>query len=525
MGKKVDIAEVSDLSDDLSSAVSDIQSQLDSIKSNIDQINSMDSFSGQAATEAKGYFNDLHKTVLESFSNLFTDLESQLKQHLDSFQSQVDNSASAIVESDYLNENKMDIDDAYENINAERQSINQTLNDVADISSVAAPVFSSVSNDKNETVETIFDLEETFSSFTSEGSQHDSQIKDLLNHIEVTINRANTQSGTARFTDYQSSSINVGLSALRGYIVTNQKDDIQNLSDKEKAILAKAGEDYKNGNIDLSTFIAITVALNQGGAEYLKNITDKKKLNGFSKSDVQKVSEWNEDNFAFFLDLEKILKEQQELGPHGENGGYETPEIWEINLQINQYKEAQNHALQYNDEKAFKEAKDKEKQLREKYAELSPYLIQEDEPPHHLPTEQLQLESGETFHYRIDSEGYLHYKAEPDYEYYEENHKQTTGQQVQGVVAKTVFTTLLGRGVGGIKTKTTEKIGTIGGGITGVSSELAGPHKWNVLYVPSADEVKTMIYRTHKGNGEIENLVIDSKGNEIIKYEDWEKYK
>src|SRR5690625_2166996 len=97
MGRKVNIAEVSDLSNDLSSAVADFTTQLDSINSNIDQINSMNSFSGKAAIQAKGYFNDLHKTVLESFSNLFTDLDSQLKQHLDSFQSQVDSSVTAIV--------------------------------------------------------------------------------------------------------------------------------------------------------------------------------------------------------------------------------------------------------------------------------------------------------------------------------------------------------------------------------------------------------------------------------------------
>lgn len=274
MGKKVDIAEVSDLSDDLSSAVSDIQSQLDSIMSNIDQISSMDSFSGQAATQAKGYFNDLHKTVLESFSNLFTDLESQLKQHLDSFQSQVDNSASAIVQSDYLNENKMDIDDEYENLNSERQSINRTLNDVADISSVAAPVFSSVTNDKNEAVETIFDLEEDLVSFTSEGSQHDSQTKDLLHHIEVTINRANTQSGTARFTDYQSSSTSVGLLALKDYNADKREAEINrarevknniinDLGETAQTILNNAYTQLENGEIDNDQYNMIVSVLNR----------------------------------------------------------------------------------------------------------------------------------------------------------------------------------------------------------------------------------------------------------------------
>ncbi|GAB3799624.1 T7SS effector LXG polymorphic toxin [Virgibacillus kimchii] len=301
MGKKVDIAEVSDLSDDLSSAVSDIQSQLDSIKSNIDQINSMDSFSGQAATEAKGYFNDLHKTVLESFSNLFTDLESQLKQHLDSFQSQVDNSASAIVESDYLNENKLDIDDEYENINAERQSINRTLNNVADISSVAAPVFSSVTNDKNEAVETIFDLEEDFSSFSSEGSQGDSQTKDLLHQIEVTINRANTQSGNARFTDYQHTSTSIGLGALRAYSDNSRQEEIENLNDDERAIIAQAEEDYENGKIDWSTLDSIKSGVIATGAQFVKNAVSSKVTGKVADEVAESIVRWAQHNTEHFV--------------------------------------------------------------------------------------------------------------------------------------------------------------------------------------------------------------------------------
>jgi len=49
---------------------------------NVDFINNMESFSGKAAKEAKGCFNELHLTILESFRGLFDDLDENLKQHL-----------------------------------------------------------------------------------------------------------------------------------------------------------------------------------------------------------------------------------------------------------------------------------------------------------------------------------------------------------------------------------------------------------------------------------------------------------
>ncbi|WP_368858660.1 T7SS effector LXG polymorphic toxin [Oceanobacillus saliphilus] len=54
------------------------------------------------AEEAKHYFNELHLTLLKSFEILFTDLDEQLKKHVNSFQSRVDMCESAIIETNNL---------------------------------------------------------------------------------------------------------------------------------------------------------------------------------------------------------------------------------------------------------------------------------------------------------------------------------------------------------------------------------------------------------------------------------------
>ncbi|MEI3597586.1 MULTISPECIES: T7SS effector LXG polymorphic toxin [unclassified Oceanobacillus] len=303
MGKKVDITEVSDLSSDVSSATADITTQLERIKSNIEQITTMDSFSGEAANQAKSYFTDLHQTVLKSFNQLFTDLDTQLKQNLQSFQSNVDSSVNTIIESNYLNETKMDVDDEFQNISLEHQSINRTIANVADITSIAAPVFSSLTNHNNRVVETIFDLEEDFTSFTSERSNRDSQIKDLLHHIEVTINRVNTQNGNARFTDYQSSSTNVGLAVLRGYADTNKQEEINNLNDDERAIIAKAEKDYENGDIDWLTYDSIISGVIATGTQFIRNAATSKLTESTSQEIARSVTHWLQSNTKHFLDL------------------------------------------------------------------------------------------------------------------------------------------------------------------------------------------------------------------------------
>ncbi|MFD1335886.1 T7SS effector LXG polymorphic toxin [Oceanobacillus iheyensis] len=60
------------------------------------------------ATNAKNYFNDLHKTILITFEHLFTDLNDSLKKHLEMFQSRVDTSESAIIVSNYVKDLEID---------------------------------------------------------------------------------------------------------------------------------------------------------------------------------------------------------------------------------------------------------------------------------------------------------------------------------------------------------------------------------------------------------------------------------
>jgi|SRR5690625_3397434 len=151
------------------------------------------------ANFAKKYFNEFHLTVIESFEDLFTDLDNNLKQHIEAFQSNVDSSESAIIESDHLTDHKNDIDIEYQNLKGMHRTIEKTLDEVSDISSPSAPTTYSITNDNREVVKTIDELEENLTSFTKEGKNHDSQTKELLHYIEVTMNKTGSREGEIYF--------------------------------------------------------------------------------------------------------------------------------------------------------------------------------------------------------------------------------------------------------------------------------------------------------------------------------------
>src|SRR5699024_1318593 len=212
---KVDISEVDKYSNDFKEASEEIRSNLDKVKEHIDSINNMESFSGKAAKEAKGYFNEMHLTILESFRGLFDDLDENMKQHLQTFATEVDSSDSTVIESNYLQDVKEDINEIYEDLEKQDEIFHDTIEDVADITSATSPDFSEVNEWKRKSVEKIKELDEDLVSFTSTDDEID--VKETMNQIETVMNNAKTSEGKARFADFKGASDNSELKKLMEY--------------------------------------------------------------------------------------------------------------------------------------------------------------------------------------------------------------------------------------------------------------------------------------------------------------------
>src|SRR5699024_1160030 len=264
---KVDISEVDKYSNDFKEASEEIRSNLDKVKEHIDSINNMESFSGKAAKEAKGYFNEMHLTILESFRGLFDDLDENMKQHLQTFATEVDSSDSTVIESNYLQDVKEDINEIYEDLEKKDEIFHDTIEDVADITSATSPDFSEVNEWKRKSVEKIKELDEDIVSFTSTDDETD--VKEIMNQIETVMNNAKTSEGKARFVDFKGASDNSELKKLMEYNESKNEETMEKAKDaKENAVkqldetsskdvVNKAYLEFKDGDISYEQYIAI----------------------------------------------------------------------------------------------------------------------------------------------------------------------------------------------------------------------------------------------------------------------------
>jgi toxin YxiD len=202
---KVDIAEVIDFKNDFKTTSSHIKASIENVIQNIQQIDEMESFSGKAAKNAKNYFWNFHKeSLLLAFEELYNDLLNNLNDHIDTFNSNVDSSETAIVQSNYLDDLDNQIDLDYRKLDSIHTTVQRTIDGVSDITSAKSPNFYSIRVDKEEVLNKLNELEKNLSSFTKEGKYNKSQIEKLLNYIERTIKSVNGNNQQDRFENYKS---------------------------------------------------------------------------------------------------------------------------------------------------------------------------------------------------------------------------------------------------------------------------------------------------------------------------------
>ena len=256
-----------DFSTDLQEASKDIRSQLDQVKESIESINSMSSFSGKTAEEAKKYFEEMHLTIIESFQGLFDDLEGNLNKHIQDFQSDVDASETAKIESNYLKDVQEDIKKVFEALKNQDESIAETIKEVSDITSAKPAEFSDVNEWKTKAVKKAKEVDEDLDTFTGIGDEHD--VESILSQIESVMEQAQTSKGSARFSDFKGASNMKDLEKLQGYNEDKQAEKMDQAKDEKESALKdiqetssqdvvnKAYQELEDGDITYEQYTSI----------------------------------------------------------------------------------------------------------------------------------------------------------------------------------------------------------------------------------------------------------------------------
>ncbi|WP_062050955.1 T7SS effector LXG polymorphic toxin [Bacillus sp. JCM 19034] len=153
MSHKVKLTEVTQFADKQYDESMNILDGIEDINASIDQIIQMDTFQGETADQAKAYFNELHKAILQAFADLFTALSTTTDNHIDNFQANVDSDDSAIVESNYLEDQVTKMDEDYDQLSQVSKTISDIIQSVSDITNATAPSLTNVSNHQEDATE------------------------------------------------------------------------------------------------------------------------------------------------------------------------------------------------------------------------------------------------------------------------------------------------------------------------------------------------------------------------------------
>ncbi|WP_424475013.1 T7SS effector LXG polymorphic toxin [Oceanobacillus kimchii] len=214
MTNKVDMVEIEQSSNDIAVISEDIMQSLDQLELDIDQVLSMETFRGKTADKAKNYLTHVHLEIINLLKEVWFELEVNLEKHIDTFTSTVDSNSNAIIETIYLKEVETEINNDYNSLEHEENSVHQAINQVADICHVTKPNLDNAFYQKREAIGIIDRTNDNFEIFQKDGKNELENIDQVMKGLTNAINGALNKSGTDRFEVYKESNGNPVLREL-----------------------------------------------------------------------------------------------------------------------------------------------------------------------------------------------------------------------------------------------------------------------------------------------------------------------
>ncbi|MBM7541141.1 T7SS effector LXG polymorphic toxin [Amphibacillus cookii] len=200
MSKRIDIQEVYELQKSFLSYSNSVQTNLRGIEREIINFSRDNTFTGQAAGQAKRYFQEYHLINITAFINLFADLSRNLNQNLRAFHAEVDSHQRTLVREYDLEDIQEEIRDEFKKVKSYHNTIHSTLRNVTDIASVRVPSLDDVTSDKDQSVRHINQLKSDLNSFNRR--KHTSKIEAVTRQLNNNLKQTKGISGNARLKLY-----------------------------------------------------------------------------------------------------------------------------------------------------------------------------------------------------------------------------------------------------------------------------------------------------------------------------------
>lgn len=133
MSLKVDMSEVHSLKEAINSDLNTIDSKVSTLSSSMSKLIGADGFEGEAASSIKNYTNTFHIKTISKIKTINENFKKDIEKSIEKFESEVDNSKSAILVDSQIKEYKKNIDDALLDVNKAVHKAGVAISAVSDL--------------------------------------------------------------------------------------------------------------------------------------------------------------------------------------------------------------------------------------------------------------------------------------------------------------------------------------------------------------------------------------------------------
>lgn len=150
----------------------------------------MDSFQGDTADAAKAYVQDVHKQIIQTFQMVMTDLNLKIVLALDNFKEDVDDSETAIIDTDYLQEIIHELEAKEEEFPTIEEQFNSILGEIADIFTPQTDtkgIGNTIKEGYNETIKETTDVRNSLITFNEAHEGDCDDINEVLDDLQAIL--------------------------------------------------------------------------------------------------------------------------------------------------------------------------------------------------------------------------------------------------------------------------------------------------------------------------------------------------
>ncbi|SHM58791.1 T7SS effector LXG polymorphic toxin [Gracilibacillus kekensis] len=263
--QRVHIEEVSNFYQEVRRQTASITAVLQNVQDNIDQLIHMERFQGEAADAAIIYFEELHQTLLQAFTGVFEQLETNITRHLQEFDSEVDGSSQAIIHTAYLDSEEEDIQDTYRQLEDVQRDVKRIIGSVSDLTTAHPPPTSNVADKKEESTRVMRKLSRKVEAYSQSFSRDNLQMESALQEIKSLMGKVTNNAGKKEMDN----SIQAQLPFIKSLVAEAKEQSafsrmLWSQEDRDRqTILALRNQRNDRETIGLQKYVETTVAQRQ----------------------------------------------------------------------------------------------------------------------------------------------------------------------------------------------------------------------------------------------------------------------